>query len=1046
MACRWRADELRVLVIGAGLGTNAGLGLEVPLQHGKLLTDGSGGVVEISPEVRRKRVLDPGFPGFMGEEFRYLWEGPEGYLGNAGFIYGVLLTDPKLQVDMLQHPVTEADKRAVREAASQAEEVSGAMSAEAASLRLIGGSHSYASSIANLVNSSRYQVVLAASKGITQLLLAVSWISCPVAMVLLNGAEPPVAMDVGAIGGDWGPDFAELGRQFLAHPKVPRLVLTSHGAEVSAQLRKAAVRLAQEDSCMYTAACVSQRLALYSSLDHRCVPNRENHSLPWSLTFPCECWHEGFGKPPRLVSSDGTTAKSNESKLPPLLCLLHWAAGGSDQLLSLPQFPGPQRFAQMFVETIGLPSGGGRFSLATTKPSLAVDNLEAVAKSSRMQDADGDIYDIFFDAQAWEMQVVLKSVKSGSQTPVSKILEKEGQYATRRIRFFRYYEEKSRKISADGDIDEKMQWSQHMIHELLAMNKNLGNFLWTGFMTPATAVPRFGSDLMELVVEVELARLGGAYRGYSRGLLDAEHRLKGQYSLLGDCLDQFICDRAALLKQQRMADFNASNCTGEKSVLQFQEAEDQYFKSHCVKELDGYVRRELTIDHNIPHSEVQQKILHSLAELGMAKDLYACMGSFGHSSNFRFFVDGKAWFSAGCEQQDFVFVEQMVRRELSKVQEERMLSFLTVHEEITQYLELPRGICPPDFFQRNGYQVVAYRKFGNAGCQFLRTEGAWQGFSNEPPVMTSSQMWIPGFGPAEPRSKIFGHFEELPFGEIGRGGTTGRMYFYDTKVRHRSNPREAALWAAVQANQASWWEPQLYTLTAQDLQLAALEESEESLNFSCQEEFLKLLLRNVFEQELANARNLWLAGIQQDGVRKSSRNFPLLGSMQALDPYLEEAMTALVKVNIAMQEKKAGSSFSMGPTNAKRVMATGNFSVECREDICRALLELNTEMSTPAIKKRHAVSLMNRSLRSCADFANAQHRAAKEAFHHAAQRAVSELTVEFSVAVGLDPSTSNASKLVQGFRERLAKGISCYNTFTELQTEVNAISNLLRSA
>lgn len=47
--------------------------------------------------------------------------------------------------------------------------------------------------------------------------------------------------------------------------------------------------------------------------------------------------------------------------------------------------------------------------------------------------------------------------------------------------------------------------------------------------------------------------------------------------------------------------------------------------------------------------------------------------------------------------------------------------------------------------------------------------------------------------------------------------------------------------ALLQANQASWWEPQLYTLTAQDLQLAAVEESEESLNFSCQEEFLKLL-------------------------------------------------------------------------------------------------------------------------------------------------------------------------------------------------------------
>lgn len=47
--------------------------------------------------------------------------------------------------------------------------------------------------------------------------------------------------------------------------------------------------------------------------------------------------------------------------------------------------------------------------------------------------------------------------------------------------------------------------------------------------------------------------------------------------------------------------------------------------------------------------------------------------------------------------------------------------------------------------------------------------------------------------------------------------------------------------ALLQANQASWWEPQLYSLTAQDLQLAAVEESEESLNFSCQEEFLKLL-------------------------------------------------------------------------------------------------------------------------------------------------------------------------------------------------------------
>jgi len=45
-----------------------------------------------------------------------------------------------------------------------------------------------------------------------------------------------------------------------------------------------------------------------------------------------------------------------------------------------------------------------------------------------------------------------------------------------------------------------------MVVYLVPRNKNLGNFLWTGFMTPATAVPRFGSDLMELVIEAENER------------------------------------------------------------------------------------------------------------------------------------------------------------------------------------------------------------------------------------------------------------------------------------------------------------------------------------------------------------------------------------------------------------------------------------------------------------------------------------------------------------------------------------------------------------
>ena len=86
--------------------------------------------------------------------------------------------------------------------------------------------------------------------------------------------------------------------------------------------------------------------------------------------------------------------------------------------------------------------GGGRFSLASTKPSLAVDNLEAIAKNSRnsaakvlkdgfcvlpyhfgyrivtadcnpgMQDGDGEIYDIFFDAQVTSKHLLLPAALS----------------------------------------------------------------------------------------------------------------------------------------------------------------------------------------------------------------------------------------------------------------------------------------------------------------------------------------------------------------------------------------------------------------------------------------------------------------------------------------------------------------------------------------------------------------------------------------------------------------------------------------------------------
>lgn len=54
MACRWRADELRVLVIGAGLGTNAGLGLEAPSQTTRFCHWSSMVVVSVKIPCKRR--------------------------------------------------------------------------------------------------------------------------------------------------------------------------------------------------------------------------------------------------------------------------------------------------------------------------------------------------------------------------------------------------------------------------------------------------------------------------------------------------------------------------------------------------------------------------------------------------------------------------------------------------------------------------------------------------------------------------------------------------------------------------------------------------------------------------------------------------------------------------------------------------------------------------------------------------------------------------------------------------------------------------------
>ena len=68
MACRWRTDELRVLVIGAGLGTNAGLGLEAPSPNNKVLS-----LVVVSVKIPCKRWLRCLFGEPSGRIYIILW-------------------------------------------------------------------------------------------------------------------------------------------------------------------------------------------------------------------------------------------------------------------------------------------------------------------------------------------------------------------------------------------------------------------------------------------------------------------------------------------------------------------------------------------------------------------------------------------------------------------------------------------------------------------------------------------------------------------------------------------------------------------------------------------------------------------------------------------------------------------------------------------------------------------------------------------------------------------------------------------------------------
>eukprot|EP00931_Biecheleriopsis_adriatica_P030381 TRINITY_DN17910_c0_g1_i4.p1 TRINITY_DN17910_c0_g1~~TRINITY_DN17910_c0_g1_i4.p1 ORF type:complete len:1138 (-),score=246.49 TRINITY_DN17910_c0_g1_i4:759-4172(-) len=1128
-------EKKRVLVVGAGLGTNAGVGLEVPLSHGKYLTDGSGGCVFISAEERRSRfeAASSSFRGFMGEEFSYLWEKDEGYLGNAGFIYGALLQDPSLQVDMLQHAVTEVDKSAVitkslsfkidaapsLEIGCQEEarrDMRQRLDAESEEMRHHGISESYSRSIWALLQMFEYHVVFAGSKGICQLLWVFEKLEVQrkVSVVLLNGAEPSSAMDIGR--GSMGPDFAEEGLRFVGHSQIPRLVLTSHGCVASVKLRKqivAASAALRKTGQREYGQLVAQKVIIYTALDHRrSMPNRESHSLPWSLAFP-DIWFLGKGRPGRIVNPDGSTRDTGTRPMPvPLAMFMQWAGEGLssgvemdgtyslgvDTLQQIVQFPGPPRFAEIRIEIaeLGCDLGDEQLfhpvelakhdaSVEQTSGSWQIDShgllpngeADQIPGPAQLQPLpffsteDRPIFDILFDGQVEAMEVVLKDIHTGLQTPVQDIVEAEGQYATRLVRFFRYYDDRSADIlcklaetcsSASTDTDPSWQDSARwMLEELLAMNKNMGNLLWTGFMTPYTAytpLKRFGSDLLELVIELEVARIGG----YAKSQCDTEHTLEGEYAPSEDLLDEFLEEKIKLLREQRrrtfLAEVDFDNMAHQ--LQSFEQREDQYFFSHKVRKVEGYVRREFTIDNNVPLSLTQAHLAEASAQIGLAGAKAYHFSNFGHSTGFRFFADGKAWLSAGCEESDFFFLEKLVA---SPMEDHRnaLLALLTQHalepghsrpdgRKACKYWQVPSAIVPPGFLARNGYCVVAYRKFGDAGKHFNGLRGGWEHFARlrEDTSEGPSNFWVNGFGPAAVKSKVFGQFDQLPL-RIGRGATTAKLYLYDVELERRGDEGAAKVKQGVQYNRLSWWEPQLYGISGKEMEdlpkgYTELEPGQECLNFSDEASRLIATFITQFEQELEKAKTLWLASLEADGVKRSSRPFPSLGSLSPEDPELEDLLGAVIQANIAEQKRKqeeAEVKFSMGNAvaNAKRVLALGAFHFEQKAEICQQLLRSvgqSASSSKSIFSKAEVVKFMNRSLRTCPLLVKKQTEQTRKSAMHIRRGFFDRL---------LSPAHDCAFRDERSMRffHRLADRIEHYNTFTDLQEEVNAILSAL---
>ena len=118
------------------------------------------------------------------------------------------------------------------------------------------------------------------------------------------------------------------------------------------------------------------------------------------------------------------------------------------------------------------------------------------------------------------------------------------------------------------------------------------------------------------------------------------------------------------------------------------------------------------------------------------------------------------------------------------------------------------------------------------------------------------------YGLAEAKSPIFGQYAKLP-AEIGRGGTSAKLYFYDTEFKTRTDDDAASVIDGVTQNHVSWWEVQLYSLTECDLRRCPVSDddwrewwsSSRPLNFGSEATRLRMTIDCQLEQYAAEARN-----------------------------------------------------------------------------------------------------------------------------------------------------------------------------------------------